>query len=90
MSDRVLSFEEARANLKSTPDSRWREIYVDDEAKTADPVEYYTGQYGRIRDVTPGPDGSLWIMTDNTDGRGQPRDGDVRIMQVRLTELVEG
>jgi glucose/arabinose dehydrogenase len=65
-------------------------IYVDVDAGTADPVEYYTGQYGRIRDVTPGPDGTLWMMTDNTDGRGSPREGDDRILQVRLTELVEG
>ena len=65
-------------------------IYVDEEHGTADPVEYFTGQYGRIRDVAPGPDGSLWMLTDNTDGRGSPRDGDDRIVQVRLTPLVEG
>jgi glucose/arabinose dehydrogenase len=65
-------------------------IYVDDEAKTANPVEWLTGDYGRIRDVAPGPDGTLWMMTNNTDGRGSPREGDDRIVQVRLTELVEG
>jgi glucose/arabinose dehydrogenase len=65
-------------------------IYVDEAAGTADPVEYYTGEYGRIRDVAPGPGGSLWMLTDNTDGRGSPRDGDDRILQVRLSELVEG
>jgi glucose/arabinose dehydrogenase len=65
-------------------------IYVDEEAGTASAVDWFAGDYGRIRDVTPGPDGSLWMMTDNTDGRGDPRDGDDRILQVRLTELVEG
>jgi glucose/arabinose dehydrogenase len=64
-------------------------IYVDD-AGTAGAVEWFTGAYGRIRDVTPGPDGSLWMLTNNTDGRGDARDGDDRILQVRLTELVEG
>jgi glucose/arabinose dehydrogenase len=64
-------------------------IYVDD-AGTASAVEWYTGVYGRIRDVTEGPDGSLWMLTNNTDGRGDARDGDDRILQVRLTELVEG
>jgi glucose/arabinose dehydrogenase len=65
-------------------------IYVDEQAGTADPVEWYAGQYGRIRDVAPGPDGSLWMMTNNTDGRGDPRDGDDRILQVRLAPLAEG
>lgn len=65
-------------------------IYVDDEAGTASPVEWFTGQYGRIRDVAPGPGGTLWMLTNNTDGRGSPRDGDDRIVQVRLTPLVEG
>jgi glucose/arabinose dehydrogenase len=64
-------------------------IYVDD-AGSASAVEWYTGVYGRLRDVTEGPDGSLWVLTNNTDGRGDPRDGDDRILQVRLTELVEG
>lgn len=65
-------------------------IYVDEEAQRAEPVEWFAGEYGRIRDVTPGPDGSLWMMTNNTDGRGSPRDGDDRILQVELVELTEG
>ena len=54
-------------------------IYVDEQRETASPVEWFTGEYGRIRDVTPGPDGTLWMLTNNTDGRGGPRDGDDRI-----------
>jgi hypothetical protein len=30
------------------------------------------------------------MLTNNTDGRGDAREGDDRILQVRLTELVEG
>jgi glucose/arabinose dehydrogenase len=62
-------------------------LYPDEATKTASAVEWYTQQYGRIRDVTPGPAGSLWMMTNNTDGRGSPLDGDDRILQVRLTPL---
>lgn len=44
----------------------------------------FAGDFGRIRDVIPGPDGSLWMLTNNTDGRGEPRDNDDRIVQVEL------
>jgi len=62
-------------------------IYVDDESQTASAVEWFTGEYGRIRDVTAGPDGSLWILTNNTDGRGSPREGDDRILQMPLAPV---
>ena len=52
-----------------------------------DVVELYAGQYGRIRDVIPGPDGTLWLLTNNTDGRGDPRDGDDRILQVEVAPV---
>jgi glucose/arabinose dehydrogenase len=37
---------------------------------------------GRIRTVEVAPDGSVWLMTSNTDGRGDPSDGDDRIVRV--------
>jgi glucose/arabinose dehydrogenase len=39
---------------------------------------------GRVRDVIVGPDGALYIATNNTDGRGDPRDGDDRIVRVEV------
>jgi len=50
-------------------------------------VDWLAGSYGRIRDVVPGPGGTLWILTNNTDGRGTPRAGDDQILQVSLTPL---
>jgi chitodextrinase len=44
------------------------------------PVAQLTGQLGRLRAVTVGPDGWLWVLTNNTDGRGTPRQGDDRIV----------
>jgi glucose/arabinose dehydrogenase len=55
-----------------------------------DPVAWFTGEFGRIREVLPAADGSLWFVTNNTDGRGDPAADDDRILSVRLTELVEG
>ncbi|HLS50139.1 MAG TPA: PQQ-dependent sugar dehydrogenase [Actinomycetaceae bacterium] len=37
--------------------------------------------YGRLRDVVEGPDGALWVLTNNTDGRGQPDEDDDRIIR---------
>lgn len=37
---------------------------------------------GRLRDVEIGPDGALWVVTNNTDGRGSPRDGDDRVLRI--------
>ena len=36
------------------------------------------------------PDGSLWLTTSNTDGRGDVRDGDDRILRVTLTAAPAG
>ena len=60
-------------------------IYPTTAGTTA--VEYFGGQFGRIRDVTAGPNGTLWLLTNNTDGRGNPTDGDDRILQVELAPL---
>ncbi|GGE81788.1 PQQ-dependent sugar dehydrogenase [Mycetocola zhadangensis] len=55
---------------------------------TANP--FFAGEFGRIRDVVPGPDGSLWMITNNTDGRGNPTPDDDRLIEVTLSPLVEG
>ncbi|MEU4388621.1 PQQ-dependent sugar dehydrogenase [Promicromonospora sp. NPDC023805] len=51
----------------------------------ADPTtstDFYAGAYGRLRAVISAPDGDLWFLTNNTDGRGTPGDGDDRLLSV--------
>jgi glucose/arabinose dehydrogenase len=45
---------------------------------------WFTGELGRLRDVTAGPDGELWFIGNNTDGRGDPSPGDDKLFRVRL------
>jgi hypothetical protein len=54
-----------------------------DSEHTGEPQALLTGTLGRLRTVAAAPDGSLWITSSNTDGRGSPRDGDDRIVAVR-------
>ncbi|MFD5214208.1 PQQ-dependent sugar dehydrogenase [Microbacterium sp. NPDC058345] len=51
-----------------------------------EPHAVFSGEFGRLRDVLAGPDGSLWVLTNNTDGRGSPREGDDRLVQLTLPE----
>lgn len=58
----------------------WR-IPVDDGTASRASA-YFIGEYGRMRTVAVAPDGTLWITTSNRDGRGDPADGDDRILVV--------
>jgi glucose/arabinose dehydrogenase len=40
------------------------------------------GTFGRLRDVISGPDGYLYVCTNNRDGRGSPGSGDDRILRI--------
>ena len=37
---------------------------------------------GRVRDVVQGPDGSLYVITSNTDGKGFPDDMDDKLLRI--------
>lgn len=43
---------------------------------------HFSGEYGRLRTVTVGPDDLLYVTTSNRDGRGEPEVTDDRIIRI--------
>lgn len=51
----------------------------------------FEGEFGRLRDVQTGPDGHLYVLTSNRDGRGAPAPEDDRILRIApLYEVAHG
>ncbi|MGE5618858.1 MAG: PQQ-dependent sugar dehydrogenase [Sphingomonadaceae bacterium] len=44
----------------------------------------FEGDFGRLREVTQGPDGLIYFTTSNRDGRGNPAAEDDRILRITL------
>jgi glucose/arabinose dehydrogenase len=66
------------ANLRG---ERLRQVPLDDLATSS---EFWTGEFGRLRDAVAAPDGRLWVLTNTTDGRGRPGPDDDRILAVAV------
>lgn len=64
------------ANLRG---ERLRQVPLSDlESST----ERFVGEYGRLRDVVTTPEGALWVLTNNTDRRGDPGPDDDLVLEV--------
>lgn len=61
----------------------WR-IPLDGRGDLGRPEPLFVGEFGRLRHVALAPDGSLWVLTSNRDGRGDPVEDDDRIIRVPL------
>jgi glucose/arabinose dehydrogenase len=58
-------------------------LTVDAGARTVTAQErLLEGVFGRLRTVVSGPDGYLYIATNNQDGRGSPQTGDDRVLRL--------
>jgi glucose/arabinose dehydrogenase len=64
------------ANLRG---ERLRDVPLTDHSTS---TVRFSGDHGRLRDVVIAPDGALWLLTNNTDGRGAPAPDDDRILRV--------
>ncbi len=65
-----VKMERVKERYRVTAIERW---FVTDDDE---------GKYGRLRDVVEGPEGALYFMTNNRDGRGRPRPGDDKIYRI--------
>ena len=45
-------------------------------------TDFFTNQFGRLRDLCISPEGKVYVATSNRDGRGSPRDGDDKIIEI--------
>ncbi|HMM82217.1 MAG TPA: PQQ-dependent sugar dehydrogenase [Terrimesophilobacter sp.] len=63
---------------------RGQRLWAINTAGTPHSTAWFAGEFGRLRDAVPGPNGTLWVLTNNTDGRGSPRSGDDKLLQITL------
>lgn len=64
------------ANLRG---ERLREVPLDDLGASR---EHLVDEHGRLRDVVRAPDGAIWVLTNNTDGRGDPGEDDDQVIRI--------
>lgn len=54
------------------------------DPKAQTPISLNLGDLGRLRTIEQAPDGSLWLISSNTDGRGDPSRVDDRIYRLTV------
>jgi glucose/arabinose dehydrogenase len=59
-----------------------RRLSIDRAGRITRNEALFEGDFGRLRTVVEAPDGALVLLTNNRDGRGDPRHGDDRILRV--------
>lgn len=60
-----------------------RRLEISRRGRVTDQHVLYRGRFGRVRAVVESPDGSIYALTSNQDGRGDPTAVDDRILRFR-------
>jgi len=58
------------------------EMSINEQGTANEIKAHFKNEFGRLRDVVIGPDGYFYILTSNTDGRGNLKDGDDKIIKI--------
>jgi glucose/arabinose dehydrogenase len=82
-----LSFHRGSLYMASLRGSRLWVIPVLGDKKLGKPVAFFTGKFGRLRDAAPAPDGSIWLITSNKDGRGGMSAGGSNVPSDRVIRI---
>jgi glucose/arabinose dehydrogenase len=59
----------------------WR-LRLGEDGGVVNSEQLLVGEVGRLRQAVQAPDGSLWVLTSNRDGRGDPAEEDDRIVRL--------
>lgn len=70
------------ATLRSESLIRIKLIHKEERYEVKKIEHWFKGKYGRLRDVVQGPDGYIYFLTNNRDGRGKPRINDDKIYRI--------
>lgn len=79
-----LAYQDGSLWMAGLRGQRLWEIPIQD-GRAGTPIPHLEEQFGRLRTVVALPDGSLWLTTSNTDGRGTPQDGDDRLLRLVIS-----
>jgi glucose/arabinose dehydrogenase len=77
-----LAFHDGALWAATLRGNRLWQVPLNNDGTAGTPTALLTGQYGRLRAAAVAPDGTLWVTTNNRDGRGLPTAQDDRILSV--------
>ena len=80
-----IAFADGALWMAALRGTRLWQIPVGATGAAGTPQAHLDGAYGRLRTVVADRDGTLLLSTSNTDGRGEPRPGDDRILRLAVT-----
>ncbi|MFF5564908.1 PQQ-dependent sugar dehydrogenase [Streptomyces sp. NPDC012623] len=79
-----LAFAEGSLWMAALRGERLWRVPLAGRESAAPPQAFLKGRYGRLRTVLATGGDTVWLTTSDTDGRGTPRPGDDRILQLKV------